>query len=121
MGRTFLYQDDLGQPFKTNNFFLALLKNERNGEKVGWQEANLISSLCENGMHSPVIDLDVPHKVLPSSTPGHSHLYLNVEIPWWRFVALLTGMYIAKVIEPGFFWWSLRRRASHLRVPWVSK
>ena len=42
-------------------------------------------------------------------------------MPWWRYVVMLTGMRIAGVIEPGFYWWSLRRGATYVRTPWTKK
>jgi len=44
--------------------------------------ANVVSSLLTNGNHAPCIDLDVPAMLVPSSTPGHSHLYIDIEVPW---------------------------------------
>lgn len=43
-------------------------------------EGNLVSSKTDKGTHMPVLDLDIPHRLIPSSTPGHSHLYLDVEM-----------------------------------------
>ena len=38
---------------------------------------NLISSMVEADRHRPIIDLDIPHMYVPSSTTGHGHLYLD--------------------------------------------
>lgn len=84
-------------------------------------DANLISSLTEDGLHAPVLDLDLPHTYVPSSTPGHGHLYLDVEIPWDQYVALLAVLHDAGIIQTGFFYWSLRRQATFVRTPDVSK
>lgn len=40
-------------------------------------EGNLISSMVELGVHRPVLDLDFAHQYVPSSTPGHAHLYID--------------------------------------------
>jgi len=72
-------------------------------------------------LHGPILDLDFPHRYVPSTTPGHGHLYLNQPIRRWRQIVLLWGLYIGKVIEPGFFWWSLRRGGTFVRRPGVQK
>lgn len=38
---------------------------------------NLISSMVAPDQHRPVLDLDFPHVYVPSTTPGHGHLYIN--------------------------------------------
>lgn len=101
----------------------ALLFADDNNERgpSNEQDGNLISSRCPDGQHMPVIDLDVPHRLIPSTTEGHGHLYLDVRMPWWRYVILLYGLRQAGVIERGFFWWSLRRGATFVRRPGVRK
>jgi hypothetical protein len=84
-------------------------------------DGNLISSKSVSGLQMPVIDLDGPHLYLPSSTSGHAHLYLNVEIPRWRWWVLMWGLYMGKVIDLGYFVWSLRRGANFVRAPGVAK
>lgn len=88
---------------------------------IGDAGPNLISSKLENGKHAPIIDLDGPHRLVPSTTPGHSHLYLDVEMSWFRYVLLLAALRYAGVIERGFFLWSLRRGQTFARLPWVKK
>jgi hypothetical protein len=51
--------------------------NEGNLRFVAPREGNLVSSMVQPGFHRPVLDLDIPHMYVPSSTPGHGHLYLN--------------------------------------------
>ena len=54
---------------------------------VDLDQANVVSSLqsgTEPGsraQHYPVLDLDLPAVLVPSSTPGHSHLYIDLPIP----------------------------------------
>lgn len=54
---------------------------------------NLISSLCDDEMHRPALDIDVPCRVVPSSTEGHCHIYFdtlalswppNTSVSWGR-------------------------------------
>lgn len=85
--------------------------------------ANLISSrIDEKGkIHKPILDLDIPIRLEPSSTPGHHHLYIDVDVSWPRYAAMLTGLYLAGVIEMGFWVWSLRRKGTFVRKPGIKK
>lgn len=85
------------------------------------EEAHMVCSRDARGKHWPVIDLDIPHRVVPSSTPGHGHLYLDVQMSWFRYVVLLFALRFAGVIGPGFLWWSLARGATFARLPGVNK
>ncbi len=82
---------------------------------------NLISSRTTRGTHLPILDLDFKHTAVRSSTEGHTHLYLDREISTWRWVALMIGLRLGHVIEPGFFIWSLRRGQNFVRLPGVPK
>lgn len=84
-------------------------------------DANVVSSHLPNGKHAPILDLDFPHTYVPSTTPGHAHLYLNVPISRWRMIILLWGLYVGGVIEFGNFWWSLRRGGTFVRRKGVEK
>lgn len=78
---------------------------------------NLVSSLSPDGKtHAPIIDVDFRHTYVPSTTPGHGHLYLDVPISRWRWVVLMLGLRTGKVIEQGNFWWSLRRGQNFARI-----
>jgi len=88
---------------------------------VAVEKANLITSKLWNGKHAPVLDLDVPHTLIPSTTPGHSHLYLDVELSWWRYKRLLKQLSLAGIIEPGYYRASKRRGFTAVRLPWVKK
>ena len=85
--------------------------------------AQLVTSLMrhEKGRHAPVLDLDVPHELVPSSTPGHAHLYLDVPMSWWRYKRLLKALARAGVIEKGFVKASIARGHTDVRVPWLKK
>lgn len=56
------------------------------------EDSNLVSSLTTSGMHKPIIDLDIPHVYVPSSTDGHGHLYLNVAMSHSDFETLLVTL-----------------------------
>lgn len=86
-------------------------------------EANLVGSRTtdDDYMHMPVIDLDFPAHLEPSSTPGRFHLYLNKAIEWPKYLALLTTLYHADIIEEGFYEMSKARGQSYVRYPGVKK
>lgn len=72
-------------------------------------------------IHRPVLDLDLPAQLVPSSTPGHFHLYLDVEVAHWPYMALLEALEHAGIIEPGYSRASQERGYTAVRLPWVTK
>lgn len=83
--------------------------------QVEGAEANLISSLTTSGLHAPVLDLDFKARLIPSRTPGHHHLYLDKEMPWWKYRFMLWALKICGVIEPGYYRASVHRRMTFCR------
>lgn len=89
--------------------------------------ANLLTSepadpFCrEAGMHAPVIDLDFPCELIPSSTEGHFHLVLDRLIPAEAYFTLLDAMAEAGLVEPGYAGSSRKRGYSAIRLPWIKK
>lgn len=81
------------------------------------QNANLVSSLLTTGNHAPAIDLDVPCQLVASRTPGHFHLYIDVEMPWKAYRKILRAMARAGVVQGGYYLASKNRKASFLRPP----
>lgn len=72
-------------------------------------------------LHYPVIDLDLPARLIPSSTPGHYHLYLDTPVDWGKFVAVLDAMVDAGLVEGGYVEASKERGHTCVRLPWVGK
>lgn len=72
-------------------------------------------------MHAPILDLDFPCHVVESSTPGHSHLYLDKPITARKYRRLLKALWKAGMIEEGYYRASLTRDATHLRHPRMTK
>lgn len=112
--------------------------------------ANLISSLCDDGLHMPVLDVDTmpawkavlelvdswrwtfpsiapPYvdpdwvDVVDSSTPGHSHIYVNAAMTWENYEPLLDHLRSRHVIEEGYYKAALARKATFVRPPGVLK
>lgn len=85
-------------------------------------EADVVSSeVVGTDHHTVMLDLDVPAVLVPSSTPGHSHLYVDVAMPWRQYRRFLKAAYRAGLIEEGYYQASISRKGTHLRLPWVTK
>lgn len=84
-------------------------------------EANLVSSLSKDGKHRPVIDIDVPCHYVPSTTPGHGHLYIDVPMEWTQMAKILVALREAGVVEEGYLNAALERGACYVRPEWVKK
>lgn len=59
--------------------------------------------------------------LVPTSTPGHSHLYLDAKIPSLPYFRLLVALARVGVIEPGFARAAIHREHSAGRLPWIKK
>lgn len=86
-------------------------------------DADIITSKIKGSadLHTIMLDLDVPAKLVPSSTEGHSHLYIDVKLDRDRYARLLGALQDAGVIQFGFAWGFAVRGATSLRLPWVTK
>ena len=84
-------------------------------------QANLVSSLTVNNTHAPALDIDFPVHVVPSSTPGHYHLYLEKELSWVDYHKLLTTLYEVGIIEKEWFDMSMSFMQTYLRLPHIHK
>jgi hypothetical protein len=85
--------------------------------------ANTISSrhIEYPDRHKVMLDLDVPHKLIPSSTEGHSHLYLDVELCKEDYRDLLVALRTAGIIQKGILDQFDEHGATFLRLPTVKK
>jgi hypothetical protein len=71
--------------------------------------------------HRPVLDIDVPAYLVPSTRPGHSHLYIDVELDAEKYFNLLDALADCGILEEGYAGVSRARGNSAVRVPWVEK
>mgnify|MGYP007071565893 CR=1 FL=1 len=90
-------------------------------DPTGERPANVVTSLLPNGMHAPVIDLDFPAMLVPSSTPGHSHLYLDVQLGWTEYFDLLQDLREHRIVQAGFVDHAHQRGLTVVRMPWFTK
>lgn len=84
---------------------------------------NLVSSRVRFGtdLHLPVIDIDIPCQLVPSTTKGHFHFYVNKIVPWVRYVRLLRAMAACGIVEPGYLRAAELRKATFVRMPHIKK
>lgn len=71
--------------------------------------------------HKPVIDIDVRLSVIPSSTRGHFHLYINHPVEWDAYCNLLDALVECWIVEEGYARTSKSRGYTAVRLPWVRK
>lgn len=109
--------------FEGYQLTLVISKPEK---ACGLGDANIVTSEvadsgCYGGLHRPVLDIDFPCKLIPSSTPGHFHLYMDRELSWHQYKKLLTVLAEVGLIESGYLRASLERCYTAVRLPWISK
>lgn len=90
-------------------------------EPCSKEDANLVGSLCEDGTHRPVIDIDLPARLVPSSTEGHFHLYIDVPMTLEVYLAMLDAMVAAGVVDAAYVQHVRERGMSLCRPEWVKK
>lgn len=91
-------------------------------EVTSLDDAEIVTSEFRHGYaHMPVLDIDVPIAVIPSSTPGHSHLFIGVEMEWSVYAKLIYAMADAGILENGYVDASDARGFTAVRLPWVTK
>lgn len=71
--------------------------------------------------HKVVLDIDMPAQLVPSSTPGHFHLYIDHEMDWLDYRVLLLALGVAGILEEGYVGASIARGHTALRLPWIKK
>ena len=82
---------------------------------------SLIDKIISGTYHAPVLDIDIPHKYVASTTEGHGHIYFDVPIPWVKYVKLLKAMADCGILEEGYVSASIERGYTAVRPPWVTK
>lgn len=89
-------------------------------------EADIIASAIKvNGqdcdLHTVMVDLDLPAILVPSGTPGNSHLYIDRVVTWEQFCGLLDALEDCGIVQPGYVAASKARGYTALRLPWKPK
>lgn len=71
--------------------------------------------------HAVLLDLDVPAYLVPSTTPGHSHLYVDLNLTEEAYFDFLDACAKVGLIEEGYAGASKAKGGTYLRLPWVKK
>lgn len=86
------------------------------------EKANAITSAAADGSgHKLIIDVDFPVHAVPSSTPGHFHLYIDKIISFDHLVGILHAMSDAGIVEPGYAGAVEDQGFATVRAPWTKK
>ena len=83
--------------------------------------ANAYFSWGADGYHYPCIDIDIPVRLVPSSTPGHSHLYVDKPITWGTYKNLLVALAEAGIVEVGYRDAAVAQGGTTVRMPHIKK
>jgi hypothetical protein len=98
------------------------------------EQATLVSSNRGDYMHLPALDLDWnaddrvgnplvtygiqgDYLLVPSSTPGHWHLFVDQSLTWREYSGLLDQLRKTGFITEGYAWLCTHMRQSMVRVP----
>lgn len=102
-----------------------LVEMEEYHVQVPESEANLVSSRVDiegvENIHAPVLDIDLAAELVPSSTPGHFHLYIDKLMTWEKYEKLLYALRDCGVISKGYVGASIARGATFVRKKGVKK
>lgn len=71
--------------------------------------------------HKLLVDIDMPCKLIPSSTPGHHHLFIDKEMSRDQMMTILRALSAADVVESGYVDASDKRGYTAVRLPWIKK
>lgn len=90
-------------------------------ERPEFQRGSSHTNATKSRLHKPVLDLDISAMLVPSSTSGHFHLYLDKVLPWSDYEKLLKVLKEVGIIEPGYAHACIARQETWVRLPWVRK
>lgn len=91
-------------------------------DAVPLAQANVVAShVVGTHFHAPVLDIDLPCRLLPSSTLGHYHLFIDKLLTWERYQDPLAALGAAGILEEGYVNASLYRGGTYVRKPGLRK
>jgi hypothetical protein len=88
------------------------------------ENANLIGSMFVDGrhqLHKVFLDLDVEHLYVPSTSPGHGHLYINVDVTQKELLDLVEHLARLGILGSGSLHQVGIRAMNTLRPPGLKK
>lgn len=116
--REHYYVEELDDSTAADNEQSAWQTTPAHQQPVSSDAANLISSRIVGtlgDLHAPVLDIDFTAALIPSSTPGHYHLYLDQPIEWKKYRALLIALADAGIISRWYADRCIEHRATYVR------
>lgn len=84
-------------------------------------KANLVGSLCADGSHMPALDIDLPCELIPSTTKGHFHLYIDKPMSFMVYKKLVQAFIDAGIVEPNIMKYMELNGMTTLRPSHVKK
>lgn len=77
----------------------------------------------DSGFDKGFLDILTDHDLalVPSTTEGHQHLILGVDLPWEKYIKLLAILATCGIIEQGYANASIAKGYTGIRPPWVKK
>jgi hypothetical protein len=85
------------------------------------EKANLIGSLCADGSHMPALDIDLPCSLVPSTTEGHFHMYIDKPMSFMAYKKLVAAFIEAGIVEPNIMKYMEMNGMTTLRPAKVKK
>jgi hypothetical protein len=64
-----------------------------------------------------ILEVEFPIQLIPSTTPGHYHLYLDRKISWEQYILVLESAHEAGIINKGFYEMSIKNGQSMVLLP----
>lgn len=85
-------------------------------------DCHLVSSMTINGMHKPVLDIDLPVLLEPSSSPGKFHLIIDKELSANEYDKLINTLVEVGILQKGIkkYQWD-KNGFTAVRLPGVMK
>ncbi len=88
---------------------------------VNVAQAATSQSVSDPTMHYPVFDVDLPIQLVPSTTEGHFHVYIDHPIRLKPYLKLLDALAEAGIVQKGYVASTRHRGFSCVRLPWIKK
>lgn len=130
-GRGLLTLMDRLTPYKVTRWTTGSGDGAQDGRESASSlgEGNVITSRYANlpaghePRHAIVLDIDHPSWLIPSTTPNHYHLYIDVPggVDESSYFALLDLLGRFGIIERGYAKVSMNRGYTSVRFPWIEK
>ncbi len=115
--RSRYYIENLDDRSDENYWFEAELHKVPLNERY-----NLVGSRISTTTHLPVIDIDNDFlRLIPSTTPGHYHLYIDYPVEHEMYSELLKILVAIGLVQVGYFKAFTKNRETFVRPPHVRK